>query len=82
MTSTGFRTFPSVHTDSQQTTDPVDEQQIEENYEVTVSTYDESGVKILSSDPMMDPFTTGEGYLFSYIYIYVFDKILTYILFN
>ncbi|CAF0880180.1 unnamed protein product [Adineta ricciae] len=62
VTSTGFRTFPSVHTDSQQTTDPADEQQIEENYEVTVSTYDESGVKILSSDPMMDPSTTGEGF--------------------
>ncbi|UJR31990.1 hypothetical protein I4U23_019461 [Adineta vaga] len=62
VTSTGFRTFPTVHTESQQTPDTVDEQQIEENYEVTVSTYDESGMKILSSEPMNSGTATGEGF--------------------
>ncbi|CAF4634046.1 unnamed protein product, partial [Rotaria sp. Silwood2] len=50
-TSTGFRTFPSVsstHTKQART----DEQEIEEKYEVTLSSYDESGLRILSSEPM------------------------------
>lgn len=52
MTSTGFRTFPAVHTGAQRaTTEPADEQLIEENYEVTLSANDDSGMKVLTSEP-------------------------------
>jgi hypothetical protein len=41
----------------------IDEPQIEEKYEVTLSSYDQSDVKLFSSEPMTTTFTTGEGYL-------------------
>ncbi|CAF1460677.1 unnamed protein product [Adineta steineri] len=63
VTSTGFRTFPSVHTSSEIQTETTDEQNVEENYEVTLSSYDESGLKIISSEPMTTTTTiTGEGF--------------------
>jgi hypothetical protein len=63
VTSTGFRTFSPVSSSRSQH-DTSDEQQIEEKYEVTLSSYDESGLKILSSEPMTTATSaTGEGYL-------------------
>ncbi|CAF1279168.1 unnamed protein product [Rotaria sp. Silwood1] len=51
VTSTGFRIFPTVsstHTKQEAT----NEQNVEEKYEVTLSSYDESGLRMLSSEPM------------------------------
>ncbi len=61
VTSTGFRTHSPVSSSSHIQQETTDEQQIEEKYEVTLSSYDESGLKILSSESMMTPSTTGEG---------------------
>lgn len=52
VTSTGFRTLSPVIGSTQTKQELTDEQQVEEKYEVTISTYDESGLKILSSEPM------------------------------
>jgi len=62
VTSTGFRTYPTVSSSSPAKAEPTDEQQIEEKYEVTVSKYDESGVKILSSEPTAPMSSGSEGY--------------------
>ncbi|CAF3102541.1 unnamed protein product [Rotaria socialis] len=56
-TSTGFRTFPTVSgvtssSSSHAKQETTDEQDVEEKYEVTLSTYDESGLRILSAEPM------------------------------
>jgi hypothetical protein len=66
VTSTGFRTFPSVSSISQTKQETIDEPQIEEKYEVTISSYDESGLKILSSESMTTqsvPGEAGEGWI-------------------
>jgi hypothetical protein len=65
VTSTGFRTSSPIIGSSSIKKDTMDDQQIEEKYEVTISSYDESGLKILSSEPMGTTTlssVTGEGY--------------------
>lgn len=54
-TSTGFRTISPVHSSQIQTDvkeDAAAEQHVEEKYEVTLSTYDQSGSKLLSTAMM------------------------------
>jgi hypothetical protein len=41
----------------------VNEQDIEENYQVTLSSYDESGLKILSPKPIRLPSATNDEYV-------------------
>ncbi|CAF1281668.1 unnamed protein product [Rotaria sordida] len=60
-TSTGFRTFPSA-TSTQTRQRTADEQDIEEKYEVTVSSYDESGLRIISSEPTIKTSTIDEEF--------------------
>jgi hypothetical protein len=65
VTSTGFLTLSPISSSSQTKQETADDQHIEEKYEVTISSYDESGLKILSSEPMTATMTstTGEEYL-------------------
>ena len=60
VTSTGFRTYsPSISREM------TNEQDIEEKYEVTVSsTYDESGLKILASNPLTISSDINQGFVF------------------
>lgn len=70
VTSTGFRTLSPVSSSSQTQQESTNEQEpqpvIEEKYEVTVSKYDESGLRPISSEITTttaadETFTTSEG---------------------
>lgn len=62
-TSSGFRTVSPSSGISSTKRETTEEGSIEEKYEVTISSYDDSGVKLLSSEPMSSTSVTDEGYV-------------------
>jgi hypothetical protein len=66
ITSTGIRTYSpsiSLRSNREMTNDLSNEQEVEEKYEVTVSSvYDESGLKILSSNPLTISSDINQGF--------------------
>lgn len=62
-TSSGFRTLSPASGISPTKRETTDEPSVEERYEVTISSYDDSGIKLLSSEPMSSTSVTDEAYV-------------------
>lgn len=63
VTSSGFRTVSPSSGISPKKPSTTEEASIEEKYEITISSFDDSGVKLLSSEPMSSTSITDEGYV-------------------
>ncbi len=75
VSSTGFRTLSPVASSTISKNETTDEQQVEEKYEITLSSYDQSAPDLISYEPLITAPAPGEGYFENFFRVKYLFKI-------